>query len=292
MKYRLLNTIGGKGEGREQFARTLRDVAIDRAGLVYCVGDTQIKVFDLEGRLRRSWQTSKPAYCITVASDGTVYAGQAGQIEIFDRSAKLVATWRDEERLKIVTAIALTDEDVLVGDARHRCIRRFAKSGEFKNNIGDNTRRKGFIIPNGYLVFAVDSKNVIHAAHPGKHRVERYSLDGELLGRFGRFDGRDPEGFAGCCNPTNLTLASDDTVIVTEKAEPRVKTYDEQGKLISVIADEGFDPNCKNMGVAVDARGRIYVVDTVRLHVRVFAAQVASNKTEPARSTPTGASRS
>jgi len=60
-------------------------------------------------------------------------------------------------------------------------------------------------------------------------------------------------------------------VYVTEKAGPRAKVLDFEGNLISVIAADAFDPNCKNMDVAVDSGGRVYVVDTIRLQVHVFA---------------------
>ena len=133
------------------------------------------------------------------------------------------------------------------------CIRRYEAAGKFLNNIGKDNRMKGFLIPNGVVDFGIDADGIIHAANPGKHRVERYTPEGELLGHIGRFDGLDPAGFSGCCNPTNVTVADGDRIYVTEKAEPRAKVYDFQGKLLAVIATDVFDPNCKNMDIAVDA---------------------------------------
>ena len=37
-----------------------------------------------------------------------------------------------------------------------------------------------------------------------------------------------------------------------------------------MIASAPFDPNCKNMSVAVDGRGVVYVADTVQLAIFVF----------------------
>jgi hypothetical protein len=102
------------------------------------------------------------------------------------------------------------------------------------------------------------------------HRIERYTADGELLGHIGRFDGVDPEGFPGCCNPTNVSLDRAGRIVVTEKAGPRAKLYDREGSLLSVIADDGFDPASKNMDLAVDSHGRILVADTASLEIRVF----------------------
>ena len=77
-------------------------------------------------------------------------------------------------------------------------------------------------------------------------------------------------GFPGCCNPTNLALTPEGCVVVTEKAGPRVKLYGRDGALVEIIATDLFDPGCKNMDVAVDAQGRVYVVDTVERVIQVF----------------------
>jgi hypothetical protein len=57
---------------------------------------------------------------------------------------------------------------------------------------------------------------------------------------------------------------------VTEKAGPRAKIYDYAGKLIAMIENAGFDPGAKNMDVAVDGRGHIYISDPVKLAVFEF----------------------
>jgi hypothetical protein len=92
-----------------------------------------------------------------------------------------------------------------------------------------------------------------------------------------------------------VTVAGGNRIYVTEKAPPRVKVYDVEGRLLAIIATGPFDPygpaacceqpivgiapakptglfdpNCKNMDLAVDRRGRVYVADTMRLHVLAF----------------------
>jgi sugar lactone lactonase YvrE len=226
-------------------------------------------VFDKAGTVKRRWATSRPPLSVAVAGDGAVYAGQPGQIEIFDGAGKLVHTWRDEKLLGRVTAIGFVKDGVLAGDAADRAIRHFGRvDHKFRNNIGKDNPVHGLLIPNGVVDFAVDTHGVIHVANPGKHRVERYLPSGELLGHIGRFHGTDPAGFGGCCNPTNVAVR--DRIYVTEKAGPRAKVYDFSGNLQGVVASAPFDPNCKNMSVAVDARGLVYVADTVKLAMFVF----------------------
>ncbi len=281
VRYHKLRVISGRGTGAGQFADELRGLATDRADYLYAVGDSKLAVFSPEGEFLRGWPTEHPGYSIAVAADGKVYVGEEGQLERFDQAGKLLDTWRDADRLGLVTAIALVGDDVLVADTQGRCIRRYDQRGTWRNDVGKDNRMRGFLVPNHCLDFAVDSHAVIQAANAGMHRVERYTVGGELLGHFGRFDGRDPAGFPGCCNPTNIALTPAGQVVVTEKAGPRVKVYTPGGELLTVVADDDFDPNCKNMDVVVDSRGRIYVIDTVRLQIVVYAPEAGDPATRP-----------
>ena len=241
MEYRLTHVI------RSEFQTALRSIAVDAHGQIFAAGDSEIKVFDIAGRLKQRWSTSRPLLSVAIASDGAVYAGELGRIEIFSAAGKLVNAWRDETLLGRVTAIGFVKDGVLAGDAADRAIRHFDGTGKFRNNIGKDNPVNGLLIPNGVVDFAVDAQGVIHAANPGKHRVERYLPTGELLGHIGRFHGTDPAGFGGCCNPTNVAVG--DRVFVTEKGGPRAKVYDFSGNLQAVIAEAAFDPNCKNMSI-------------------------------------------
>jgi streptogramin lyase len=58
---------------------------------------------------------------------------------------------------------------------------------------------------------------------------------------------------------------------VTEKGGPRAKVYDLAGTLRAVIAADVFDPNCRNMSIAVGPKGRVWVADTVKLAIHEFA---------------------
>ena len=266
MSYRQVETIGG------QFKTTLTGVATDAHGQLYAAGDSEIAVFDTAGRPRRRWAASQPVLSVAVAKDGAVFAGEQRQIEIFDATGKLMRTWRNQKLVGGVTALGFSGDAVLAGDTWYRAIHRFDRDGKFLNTIGKDNPVNGLLIPNGVVDFGVALNGTIYAANPGKHRVERYAPGGELLGHIGRFDGNDPAGFTGCCNPTNVAIGG--AIYTTEKAGPRVKAYDFDGKLLAVIAADIFDPNCKNMDIAVsdagDGRGRVYVADTVKLAIFVF----------------------
>lgn len=268
MQYSQVRVLAGKGAEDDKFKEALRAVAVDQRGFLYAAGDSEIKVFDDAGRLRRRFSTRKPALAVAVSPDGRVFAGLDGQLEIFDTEGRRTSAL-SLPRLGLVTAIGFTKGHFLLGDARGRVIRRFDETAAHRNDIGNDNRTKGLLIPNGVVSFGVDEKGILHVANPGKHRVERYTPQGELLGHFGRFDGHDPEGFTGCCNPTNVAV-SGSRIFVTEKAGPRAKVYDFAGKLVAVIAADVFDSNCKNMSIAAGPRGRVYVADTVKLQIFAF----------------------
>lgn len=271
MEYRHTRVMGGPGSGTEWFGHSIRGLCSGRDGRLYATGDSAVMVFDPAGKVVRRWATAKPGCSIGVAGDGRVLVGEAGQVEIFDGSGQLLKTWRGGW-LGEVTSVGLHADETFVADAAARCIRRYGRELQHLNDIGKDNQTHGFLIPNGVLDFDVDRAGVIHAANPGKHRVERYSREGQLLGHIGRFDGVDPEGFPGCCNPTNLALGAAGQVVVTEKAEARAKVLDAGGKLVAVLGTTVFDAGCKNMAVAVDFRGRVYVAETVKLRILVFEA--------------------
>ncbi|MCC6360556.1 MAG: NHL repeat-containing protein [Phycisphaerales bacterium] len=267
-RYIHTRTIGA--DGPDRFRSTLRGIACAADGGLYAAGDRKVVRYGPRGEVRRTWEIGGPGLCVAVHADERVFIGRPGAIEILEPSGRTADVWTEAERLVMPTAIGFFEDEVLVGDFAGRCIRRFDGAGRFLNDIGTRPPAVGFRVCNGCLDFEVDADGVIHVADPGRHRVSRFSRAGELLGSFGRFDGIDPAGFPGCCNPTNLALTPEGCVVVTEKAGPRVKIYKGDGTLVEIIATELFDPGCKNMDVAVDSCGRIFVVDTVERVIQVF----------------------
>jgi outer membrane protein assembly factor BamB len=271
------------GDGADRIHEALRGVAVDADDNLYVVGDQLVIVYDRSGKRLRRWPTERPAGCVTIDADQRVWVGEPGQIEIFAMTGARVDAWRDDERFGYVTSIAFGADRIYVADVGGRAIRCFDAQRKFLRNIDrDEKNRRGFMLPNRHLDLAVDGAGHLLANNPGQHRVLFYDPDGAPLRHIGQFHPRDPAGFTGCCNPTCIALTPVGLLVTAEKAPPRIKLLDPSGKLVTVIATEGFDPACKNMDVAVDSRGRIYVIDTEQLHVRVFEPGTAPAKAEDA----------
>jgi hypothetical protein len=159
---------------------------------------------------------------------------------------------------------------MLAADATNRTIHVYRRD-VWQGEMGREVNTRGFMLPNGMLDLALDtSSETIVVAHPQKHRVERYRLDGKLVDKFGRFGMEDPGDFGGCCNPTHITVTAKGWIAVSEKAPPRIKIYSGDGRYLARSADGVFDPNTKNIDLAVDGRGRLYATDPHRGAIEQF----------------------
>jgi hypothetical protein len=256
--------------------RKLKGIALNAQDDLYAAGAEGVKVWSHGGGQPREWPISGPATCIALDGDGNVYVGQQTKVEVFDRDGQPLRSWGKEGRepgeLNWVTGIAVFQSNVLVADAGNRCIHRFDTTGDFIADIGKRdpeARLDGLICPSPYLGLAVDKAGVIYVTNPGMTRVERYSLDGKLLGFWGE-GGAQPQQFSGCCNPTSVALLGDGRTATAEKITPRVKVYDAKGKMLAFIGPEHFTKEAAGLGLAVDSAGRLFVMDPGDGKVRIF----------------------
>lgn len=269
MKLHHVTTLGGKGAGPGQFSVQLDGIATDSAGRVYAVGDGEVKIFTADGALESHFELSALAWSIDVGRD-SMWIGMRGKVARFDATGNVTARVEDPERLGQITALAAVGENLVLADATNKAIHLY-QDGVWVREIGADVNTRGFMLPNGVLDLAWDrSSDSFVVAHSQKHRVERYNLAGELLGKFGQFGMMNPGDFGGCCNPTNIAVATDGTIAVSEKSPPRVKLYSGDGAYIAESAEGVFDENTKNIDLAFDGNSRLYASDPLRSTIEVF----------------------
>ena len=260
----------------------VRGIAVGPEDRVYVAGDNAICVFDASGAVVTTISTTAPPRCLAVAKDGTVYAGMTDHVAVVGLDGSRKAAWPSAGEKAIFASIAVSEENVFVGDAGNRVVLRYDKSGKLLGKIGGKDPRRGIdgiLVPSPYLDVAVGADDVLRVANPGRLRVERYTLDGEPLGHWGK-GGDAMDSFQGCCNPTQFALLGDDSIVTSEKGLPRVKITSKAGTLTSVVAGpESFLPlrcptaDCtkgKTLDLAVDGRGRILALDPSSSTVRIF----------------------
>ena len=126
------------------------------------------------------------------------------------------------------------------------------------------------MLPNRSLDFDVDAAGVVHATDSGRHQVTSWTFDGTMVASFGRFGMAKPEDFVGCCNPVNVAVAPDGSLVTAEKMVARVKVFGKDRTLLAVIGPGPFDPMCRHIPVVVDSSGRIVTADPERRTIEVF----------------------
>lgn len=272
MSLQHIQTIGGRGPGPDKWEIRLAALACADGSDVWALGDAAVRQFDRHGNPIADFELEQLGWSVGVdAVNHSLWVGCDGAVANYSTAGQRLSTFQDSPRLGRVTAIERVGESIIVGDANGRCLRVYDLDGRWLRDIATNNRTQGLLIPNGVVDFDVDRRTTtLVVANPAKHRLERYATDGELLGFWGRFGMHDDADFSGCCNPTNVAVAPDGRVVVTEKAPPRLKVYSAEGELLAATAkNELFDPQAKNMCLAA-SDARVYVADTARLAIMAF----------------------
>ena len=270
-QYTRMAILAGPGLPGE-FRHALSSIAVGPRDEVCALGDGEVRVFDARGRIARRWKAPENASCLGVATDGRMAVGSPGRVDLYSETGSHVGAFAADTRHRPadVSAVRIAGDSVLVADVAARVIRRYDLRGTEKAVIGAQNKTGGFMLPNKSLDFDVDDAGVVHATDTGRHQVTSWTLDGAMVGAFGKFGMARPEDFVGCCNPVNVAAAPDGGIVTAEKVIARVKVFSKDRTLLAVIGPEHFDPMCRHIHLAVDASGRIVAADPERRTISVF----------------------
>jgi len=263
-----------------------QSIAVDSDGTIYVAGDKAIRVLSENGDLLDEIKLTEPPGCLAVAGDGRIYVGMKNHVEVYNGQGKQVAAWKSLGDDAVLTSIVVSRNDVFVADAGNRIVLRYDTAGKLINRIGKKDVDRnipGFVVPSPYFDLAIGRDGLLRVVNPGRQRIEAYTFDGDLEFWWGEFS-MNVEGFCGCCNPVNFAILEDESFVTCEKGLIRVKIYDADGAFVGVVAGpeqlvEGGTNRIDEMvsggqaggfDVAVDAGGRIFVLDTIKNVVRIF----------------------
>ncbi|HOI54816.1 MAG TPA: NHL repeat-containing protein [Phycisphaerae bacterium] len=255
----------------------LKGIALGDDGRIYLASASGVTVFDGDWVQIGHMPTPGPVTAVAVGPEGRVFATEKARVHVFGSDGTLVSSWgragEGHGELGYVTGIAVHGVDVWLADAGNRALHHFDVTGDLVDSIAgrdETTGQPRILCPSPYMDVAAGTDGEVMITNPGYWRVERYSRGGERLGYWGG-QGTAPNRFPGCCNPTNLALSADGYVVTAEKGRsPRVKVSDGQGQVLGIIGTEFFAPASAGMDLAVDAGGRVFVVDPAQGAVLVF----------------------
>lgn len=261
-------------------------IALDSQGSICIAGDKAIRVVNESGDLLDEIELPGMAGCLDIADNGNIYVGMRDHVEVYDDGGNLQSAWKSLGGKAILTSIAVWKNSVFVADAGNRIVVHYDITGTVINRIGkkdDQRNIPGFVVPSPYFDLAIPRDGLLRVVNPGRRRIEAYTFDGDLEFWWGE-PSAAVEGFCGCCNPVNIAVLPEGGFVTCEKGLVRVKIYDNEGKFVGVVAGPSqlarggehrvcdLPEECQAGGfdVAVDASGRVFVLDTIKNVVRIF----------------------
>ncbi len=153
------------------------------------------------------------------------------------------------------------DQHLWVADVGRGQVVEYDDQDRFVRALGEpNTMRPTDVAVRGKRVFVCDvahSRVVVLSRADGRQIAE--------IGHEGKGDG-------AFYKPTNLALAPDGSLYVTDTMHFRVQHFSEDGKFLAAFgsAGRGYGQFMRPKGLAVDPAGRVYVVDAAFENVQVF----------------------
>jgi len=265
-----------------------RAIAVGPDDKVYVAGDRAVLVFDTKGRPLAARTLSGPPGCLAVdlaSHPGRVYAGMTDHVEVYAEDGSRLAAWPSLGPKALLTSLAAGREDFFAADAGNRIVWHYNLEGMLLGRIGDRDVKHdipGFVVPSPYFDLALDADGLLWVVNPASHHLLAFNARGQLKVSWGKTS-LAVDGFSGCCNPVNIAILPDGSLVTAEKGVPRIKVYSSTGDLAAVVAGpetlaptatitEETRPDYKLgvFDVAADSAGRILVLDPTGRRVRIF----------------------
>ena len=270
-----------------------RGIACTADGNVLVAGDQAIRALAPDATVLWEIAINGDAGPLAIAPDGLILVGLHDHVIAIGPEATVRQTWEPYGNRTWVTSILPTASEVLIADAGNRTVWRFANDGTFLSEIARRDDARGIpvlSVPSAHFDIAMAIDGMLLVVNPGLRWIQYHSLpDGALLRSWGR-SSNAIDGFGGCCNPTDIALLPDGRVVTSEKGIPRVKVYSPEGELLSVVAPPtAFDPQAAGIDLAVDANGRIAVLDPFEGTVRLYEETTAPPPAEAGTDVTAGA---
>lgn len=263
-------------------ARQARAVAIGKDGLIAVAADRRILFLNAAGVLARELETERPARALCHDGAGRLWLTLGDDVAWVNDEGAVVKFAAGPGRESALTGIAVADDGrIFVADSALGVVWRLDAHGAVLGRIKPG--EKGFAVSRAFFPIAWQGGHLL-VAEPGRHRIHRYSAQGERLASWGQ-RARDEAGFAGCCNPAGIATLADGSVLTVERGQGRVRRFDASGKMLAELAgpaalgvaddseDEGALFGCESalLDVAAASDGRVVVLDRASAELRVLS---------------------
>ena len=281
-----VRVFGKEGSGNGEFKQPT-GVAIDPEGDVWVVdsANNRVQRFSSEGSYlsqvgkagNENGQFNKPEG-IATDSSGNIWVGDTGNNRVQELTGsefvrKFGGSGSGSGQLSGPVGVATDSSgDVWVADTGHDRVQEFNAKGEFVREFGgEGTENGAFKEPRGIAVSATGN---VYVADGGNHRVQEFNSKGEFVRAFGSLGTGEGEFWAlkGVAVDGEGHVWTIDVGGSSLKFAPRVQEFSAEGVFIRQFGSEGTEnAKFKNpLGIAVDAKGNVWVADTGNNRVQEF----------------------
>jgi len=164
-------------------------------------------------------------------------------------------------RLKIINALAVTDQDVFIASG----ITRGYGYAVWRTNF-DFEGGKQIVTGLSGCCGQMDIRccdDGVYVAENSRKRVLRFDRDGKKLAQWGEGDRNGSTGakFGGCCNPMNLCFGSGGELLTAE-SEGYIKRFTKEGSFLGIVGQAKVSGGCKNVAIGTSPDGdKVYFYD-------------------------------
>ncbi len=222
----------------------LRGLAV-KADRVCLLGAGEARLYALatvkagRGEASRTVALPQTPTCAAFGDERTLYVGLGDRVARVDLDEETPPIqWNSYGPRAQVTSVAVAPDGarVCVADAGNRVIHAHDTQGKLLQRYAEKntaTGAPGLVVPSPHLdVLAAD---LLWVVNPGRHQVEGYNREGDLMARWGRF-GTGDDAFTGCCNPSDIARLGDGRFLASEKGAPRIKLFSAAGAFAGYVA--------------------------------------------------------
>jgi hypothetical protein len=227
-------------------------------------GREAVEVLSPKGNFSAMYPIQAEAECVSFGDNGRLYLGTGNYVSVLDTETGLINEWTVLDERSIITSVAVSGENVFVADAGTATVWVFDSLGMLQSVIED------FFVPSPYFDVAAAAGGLAWIVDPGRHTIALYNAAGERSAAFGRYSPA-VDGFGGCCNPANIALRADGTIITAEKGIMRVKLFDQNGDFRGLAAaPEDFPFYDSEIDVVSGSSNEILVLSPLARKICVF----------------------
>jgi hypothetical protein len=227
-------------------------ICVDNRDRIYAAGTGGIFMLDSAGGIAGNYPSDEWMRFCAVDESGRVYAGSSRALRRYGRNGTLEKSWNAGSDSSVLTSVALDDDNVYIG------------TRDSARNI------PGFILPSPHLEIAVGQDGSLWAVNAGRHTIDNFRPNGDLITSWGAA-GTGIKEFCGCCNPIRMALLPNGSFVTSEKGIVRVKIYNQAGEFVCVAAPPStFRTIGEGLDLAVDSQGNILVLVAQEKTIRIY----------------------